>query len=97
MANTGKVITKLTSVISFVGVENPLAGRIVNHVVKIFDMLFADEFTENIHIAIRQRVAGENVMIRDDDDFFAIPNFRRLAKLAFEHADCPRSTHVVGH
>ena len=74
-----------------------MAVRIVNHIVKIRDALFADEIAEDVHVAVRERVGGENVVVGDDDDFVFVPDFGGLAELAFEHADGARPANIVRH
>ena len=79
------------------GVENPVAVRVVNHVVEILDVLLARKIAEDVHVAVGLRVGSENVMVGDDDNFVFVPDFRGLAELAFEHADGARPANVVRH
>ena len=74
-----------------------MAVLVVNHVVEIRDALFADKIAEDVHVAVRERVGGENVMVGDDDDFVFVPDFGGLAELAFENADGARPANVVRH
>ena len=97
MADAGIVFAKLPPGIPLTRVEHPLPGRIINHVVKIFDLLLADKFAKDVDIAVRERVAGENVVVGDNDNFFPIPNFCGGSKLSFEYANRARSAHIVGH
>jgi hypothetical protein len=78
-------------------VEMPVAVRVVNHVVKIRDVLLLHEIAEDVHVAVGLRIGGENVMVGDDDDLVFVPDLRRLAELAFEHADRARPANVVRH
>jgi hypothetical protein len=97
VADAGVTRAKLPFQIALGGVEFPRAVRIVNYVVKIRDALFADEIAEDVHVAVRERVGGENVVVGDDDDFVFVPDFGGLAELAFEHADGARPANVVRH
>ena len=75
----------------------PVAVRVVNHIVKIRQPLLLHEIAEDVHVAIRFGIGGENVMVGDDDDFIFVPDFGVLAELAFEHADGSRPANVVRH
>ena len=82
----------------------PLAGsntqvpvRVVNHVVEIGDALLLHELAQDVHVAVRLGVRGEDVVVGDDDDLVAVPDLRVLAELALEHADGARPADVVGH
>ena len=72
---------------SLARVEMPVAVRVVNHIVKIRDVLLLHEIAEDIHIAVRLRVGGEDVMVGDDDDLVFVPDLRGLAELALEDTD----------
>ena len=36
-------------------------------------------------------------MVRNNDDFVAVPNLGINSKFPFEYADCPRPAHIVRH
>ena len=78
-------------------VEFPVAVRIVDDVVEIGQPLLAHEVAEDVHVAVRHRVGGKDVVVRTDDDLLLVPHLRIGAEFAFEHADGARSAHVVGH
>jgi hypothetical protein len=71
--------------------------RIINHIVKIRQPLLLHEIPQNVHVAVRLRIRRKNVVVRDDDDLLFVPDLRRLAELALEHADRPRPADIVGH
>ena len=75
----------------------PVAVRVVNHVVKIRQPLLLHEIAEDVHVAVRLRVRGEDVMVGDDDDPVFVPDLGVLAELAFEDADGARPANVVRH
>ena len=79
------------------GVELPRAVRVVNHVVEIGQALLLHEVAEDVHVAVRLGVGGENVVVGDDDDALLVPDLGGLAEFAFEHADGARAAHVVRH
>src|SRR4029078_911964 len=60
-------------------------------------LLFLHELAQNIDVAIRHRIRGENVVIGNDDDLRAIPNAGVLAKFPFENADGSRAANIVRH
>src|ERR1051325_4007967 len=74
-----------------------MAVRVVDDVVEIGDVLFLHEIAKDIDVAIGFAVGGENVVIGNDDDFVAVPDFGVFAEFAFEHADGPRAANIVGH
>jgi len=82
---------------AFTRIENPMAVRIVDHVVEIGDVLLLHKVAQDVHVAVRFRVGRKNVMVGNDDHFVAVPDFRILAELAFEHTDGARPADVMGH
>ena len=78
-------------------VEHPMPVRVVNHVVEISDALLLHELAQDIHVAVRLGIRGEDVMVRDDHHFVAVPDLGVFAELALEHADRARPAHVVRH
>ncbi len=97
VADAGVMGAVLALELALGGVEFPMAVGIVDHVVKIRDVLLLDEVAEDIDVAIRHRIRGENVVVRDDDHFLPVPNLRVLAEFALEDADGARPANVVGH
>ena len=72
--------------------------RVVNHVVKIRQLLLLHEIAQDIHVAIRFGVRREkNIVVGNDDNSLAVPDLGGFAKLAFEHADCSRPADIVRH
>ena len=82
---------------SFARIEVPRAIGIINHVVEVGQPLFLHELAQDVHVAIRLGVGGENVVIGNDDDALLVPDLGVLAELAFEHADGSRPAHIVRH
>ena len=78
-------------------VKYPVAIRVVDYVVKIFDLLLLHELAQDIDVAVRLRIGGENVVVGNDDDFVPVPHLGVLAELAPEHANRPRPAHIVCH
>jgi len=97
VANARVTRTVLLLHVALDGIENPMTVLVINHVVKILDALLARKIAEDVHVAVGLRVGGENVMVRDDDNFLFVPDFRGLTEFAFEHADGARSANVVRH
>jgi len=97
MANPRVIGTILPLERTLLCVENPVAIWIVDHIIKITDLLLANKIPQNIDIAIGLRIRRENLMVRYDHNLLAIPDLRRLAELALENADGPRATNIVGH
>ena len=64
----------------FAGIENPMAIRVIDDVVEIRDTLFLHEIAQNIHVAIRFGIGGENVVVGNDDDFVCGPRLWRLCR-----------------
>ena len=89
--------TVLPFEVAFARVEMPMAVRVINHVVKVGDVLLLHEVTQNVHVAVRLGIGGENVVVGDDDNLVFVPDLGVLAKLAFEHADGARPANVVRH
>jgi hypothetical protein len=52
VANAGKAVAELPFELTLAGIEMPVAVRVVDHVVEILQPLFADEITQNVHVAI---------------------------------------------
>src|ERR1041385_873546 len=71
--------------------------RIINDVVEVTDVLFLHKIAKNIYVAIGLRIRGENVVIRDDHNFVAVPDLGLFSELAFKDPDRARSTNVVRH
>ena len=67
------------------------------HVVKVLQPLFFGERAQHVDVAVRHRIGRENVVIRDDDEFVGVPDFRVLAELLLENSDGARPAHVVRH
>ena len=78
-------------------VEHPVPVRVINHIVEIGDALLLHEVAQDIHVAVRLGIRGEDVMVRHDDHLVAVPDLRVLAELAVEHADRARSAHIMRH
>ena len=76
-------------------VEMPRAVGVVDHVVKIGQPLLPHELAQDIDVAVREAVRRENVMVRDDDDFLAVPDLGGAPELAVKHADGPRPANIV--
>ena len=71
--------------------------RIINHVVKIGDVLLAHEVAQNIDVTVRFGIRRKDIMIGDNDHALAVPDLGRGAEFPFKHADGARSAHIVGH
>jgi hypothetical protein len=78
------------------GIKFP-GGVAVVHVVEIGQILFAGELAQNIHVAVGERIGGENIMIRDDDQLMAVPHLGLRSKLAFKNADGAGTAHIMRH
>jgi hypothetical protein len=50
------------------GIENPFPIRVVDHIVEIRQALLFDEFAQDVHVAVRLGIGGEDVVVRDDHD-----------------------------
>ncbi len=55
------------------------------------------EIAEDVHVAVGLGIRGENVVVGDDDDFVAVPDFGVFAEFALENAYGSRSAYVVRH
>ncbi len=97
VADAGVMRAKLPVLLSPGRIEFPMPVRVIDHIVKIGDVLLLDEVAQDIDVAVGHRVRGKNVMVRDDDDLVAVPNLRVLAELPLENADGARPADVVGH
>src|SRR5882762_1673248 len=97
MADAGKVVAVLPFELPLTRVEMPVAVRVVDDVVKIRQTLFAYEIAQDVHVPVGFRVGGENVVVRDDDNFVAIPDLCVLAEFTFEHTDGAGAADVMGH
>ena len=74
-----------------------MAVGVVDDVVEVGDVLLVDEVAEDIDVAIRHGIGGEDVVIRDDDHLVAVPDFSVLAELALEDADGAGAADIVSH
>ena len=72
-----------------------VAGRA--DVVEVGQLLLGGEGAEDIDVAVRHRVGGEDVVVRDDDHLGAVPDAGVLAEVLFEHADRAWAAYVVRH
>ena len=79
------------------GVELPLAVLVIDHVVEILKPLRLGELAQDVHVAVGQRVGGENVVVGNDHDLVGVPNPGVLAELALEHPDRAGATDVMRH
>ena len=66
-------------------------------VIEVLDVLLHTEVPEDIDIAVGALVAGEDVVVRDDDDLLAVPDLGVLPELLLEDADGARPADVVRH
>ena len=78
-------------------VEHPMAIGVINDIVEVRQFLLADEVAEDVHVAVRLRIGGEDVVVRDNDDLGLVPHFGGLAELALEDADGAGAADIVGH
>ena len=78
-------------------VEHPMPVWVVYDVVEVADALLLHEIAQDIDVAVRLRIGGEDVMVRNDDYLIAVPHFGGFAKLAVEHSDGPRPADVMRH
>ena len=92
-----KVRSVLFLELAFRRVERPVTLGIVDHVVKVRDTLLAHEVAQDIDIAVRLRVGGKNVVVRNDHDLVPVPDLCVLAKFTLEHADGARPADIVRH
>ena len=97
VAHAGKTAPVLPLELALARVERPMAIRVIDHVVEILQFLFADEIAEDIHVAVRFGVGGENVVVGDDNDLFPVPDPGVFPELALEHANGPRTAHIMRH
>jgi hypothetical protein len=77
-------------------VADALVARRAN-VVEVRQLLLGRELPQYLDVAIRHRVGGEDVVVRDDDDLLLVPDAGILAEVLLEDADGPRPAYVVGH
>ena len=96
VADAGVARTVLLLQLAAGGVENPMALGVVDDVVKIRQALLLHEGAQDIDVAVGEGISGEDVMVRDDDDFVFIPDPGGLAEFALEDANGSRSADVVG-
>ena len=66
-------------------------------VIEVLDVLLHTEVPEDINIAVGPLVAGEDVVVRDDDDLLAVPDLGVLPELLLEDADGAGAADVVRH
>ena len=97
MANASVMGAVLALEIAFLGVVNPVAVGVINHVVEVGDALFFDEVAQNVDVAIGFGISSKDVVVGDDDDFVFVPDFGVLTELALEDADGAGAANVVGH
>ena len=97
VANARVLRTVLALQHSLARVELPRAVRVINHIVEIRQALFLYELAEDVHVAIRLGVGGEDVVIGNDDHAVLVPDLCSLTELAFEHANGTRPAHIVRH
>ena len=95
VADPGEPPAVLALELSARGVELPVALGVVDHVVEVGQPLLAHEVAQDVHVAVGQAVGGENVVVGDDDDLFAVPDLGVAAEFAVEHADGPRAADIV--
>ena len=55
-------------------VENPVAVRVVDHVVEIGQALLLNERAQDVDVAVGKRIGGEDVVVGDDDDLVLVPD-----------------------
>src|SRR5207249_3451769 len=77
-------------------VAHALVARRV-HVEEVGQRLLAGEVAQDVDVAVRLVVAGEDVVIGDQDDALGVPDAGGPAELALEDTDRPRAADVVGH
>ena len=82
---------------AFGRIEFPRAVGIIDHIVKVRQVLFAHEIAQNVHVAIGFGIGGENVVIGHDDHLVAVPHFGLGAEFALENANRARPAHIVRH
>ncbi len=97
VAHAGVLRTVLGEHQPLAGIERPRAVGIVNHVVEVANALLFDERAEDVHVAVRAAIGGEDVVIGNDHHLLGIPHAGVFAELAFEHADGAGPADVVGH
>ena len=97
VAHAGVMQPVLALEIALGRVEYPVPIRVINHVIEISDPLRLHKVPQDVHVAVRLGIRREDVMVRHDDHFVAVPHFRRFAELALEHPDRARSAHVMRH
>lgn len=66
-------------------------------VVKVLDLLLGAEVPEDIDIPVGPLVAGEDVVVGDDDDLLAVPDLGVLPELLLEDPDGAGPADVVRH
>src|SRR5438445_9552046 len=82
---------------AFARIKNPMPIGIVYDVIEISDFLLLHEIAQDVHIAVRLRIGGKNIVVGNNDDFVLVPDLRALSEFALEHADRSGSANVVGH
>src|ERR1017187_5949439 len=97
VANARKTAAELAFELALACIERPVAVRVIDHIIEILQALLTHEVAQDIHVAVRLRIGGENVVIGNDDNLLAVPHFGVGAELALEHADGARAAHVMGH
>ncbi len=88
-------------VVGFVGVEVGVGLAGVHgdefRVVVVGEVLLFDEVAEDLDVAMRFFVGGEDIVIGDDDHSVLVPDFGVFAELFVENADGAGAADVVGH
>lgn len=66
-------------------------------IIEVLDVLLQTEVPEDIDVAVGALVAGEDVVVGDDDDLLAVPDLGILPELLLEDADGAGPADVVRH
>ena len=66
-------------------------------VIEVLDVLLHTEIPEDINISVCSLIAGEDVVVRDDDHLLSVPNLGVLPELPLEDPDGARAADVVRH
>ena len=69
----------------------------IGNVVEIFNILLFGKITQNINVTICSCVFRKNIVVRNQDNFFFVPNLRVTTKFFFKDANRARSTNIMGH
>mmetsp|Transcript_30835 Transcript_30835/g.56107 ORF Transcript_30835/g.56107 Transcript_30835/m.56107 type:complete len:336 (-) Transcript_30835:94-1101(-) len=68
----------------------------INDVVKVLDIVLLGHVSHNVHITVSAGIGSKNVVVRNNDNTFIIPNLSIRAELLLENTEGPRAAYVMG-